>query len=103
MVQKECTVIFLLLLDIIPQSLYLLDVSQLIDDLVITGGDRVAKQIGYEMRHVKDSNIYVLWKTKNSASTPANESCVCSFWVKSLRKDLTRFNNNSMYTVIVEI
>jgi len=36
---------------------------------------------GYNLMHVKDSNIYVLVVTGNKADSIKN-SCKCSFWVR---------------------
>ncbi|KAI0230118.1 hypothetical protein LSAT2_019487 [Lamellibrachia satsuma] len=66
------------------------------NDLAISDKDPVAKQIGYQMHHIKDSNVFVLWKMKSTNASNKNmESCVCSFWKAStppecLKKPSTR-------------
>ena len=47
--------------------------------------DPQAEKIGYEMYHVSETNLYMLWKSNISPKVEEQlATCRCSFWVAIL-------------------
>ena len=53
---------------------------QMTEGLSVGESDSDAAAVGYNIIHVKTTNVYIL--VKNNKAKPQTNPCVCSFWVR---------------------